>query len=312
MTEMKTESFEIPSSDQHTIRGTHWRAQDQVHGIIQIFHGLGEHHMRYERFAALAAARGFSVVAHDHRGHGAQAKELRHLPGKDGWRALIGDGLKVNDMIGDQYPGVPIVLLGHSMGSFVAQSFSLLHEYRLTALILSASSWPALLKIIPGQILARIEGWRLGAHGKSALLNKIGFDAFNKPFEPARTELDWLTRDEAEVDKYINDPLCGGPYSCGLWRALLGGLRTIASEKALLKIRAELPILITSGADDPVGGEQGVNELALHYTRSGHARVAVRTYPGGRHEMFNETNRLEFSSDVLDWVENQLPGIARA
>ena len=225
---------------------------------------------------------------------------------------LVSDGLKVNDMIGDQYPGVPIVLLGHSMGSFVAQAFSLLHEYRLTALILSASGWPALLQIIPGQILARIEGWRLGAHGKSALLNKIGFDAFNKRFEPARTELDWLTRDEAEVDKYIDDPLCGGPYSCDLWRALLGGLRTIASEKALLNIRAELPILITSGAEDPVGGEQGVNELALHYTRSGHSRVAVRTYPGGRHEMFNETNRLEFSSDVLDWVENQLPGIARA
>jgi len=225
---------------------------------------------------------------------------------------LVSDGLKVNDMIGDQYPGVPIVLLGHSMGSFVAQSFSLLHDYRLTALVLSASSWPTLLKIIPGQILARIEGWRLGPHGKSALLNKIGFEAFNKRFEPARTELDWLSRDEAEVDKYVNDPLCGGPYSCGLWRALMGGLRTISSEKALRQVRAELPILLTSGADDPVGGESGVNELASHYTRSGHSRITVKIYPGGRHEMFNETNRTEFCGDVLAWAESQLPGIARA
>ena len=189
MTEMITESFAIPSSDHHTIRGTHWRPQVQARGIIQIFHGLGEYHARYERFAEAAAARGLSVVAHDHRGHGPQATELRHLPGKDGWRLLVSDGIKVNDMIGDQYPGVPIVLLGHSMGSFVAQSFSILHDYRLTALVLSASGWATPLKIIPGQILARIESWRLGAHGKSALLNKIGFDDFNNQFEPARQNL---------------------------------------------------------------------------------------------------------------------------
>ena len=109
------------------------------------------------------------------------------------------------------------------------------------------------------------------------------------------------------MTRFAVDPIvviCGARY----WEAS-GPLHR---KKALLNIRAELPILITSGADDPVGGEQGVNELALHYTRSGHSRVAVRTYPGGRHEMLNETNRLEFSSDVLDWVENQLPGVARA
>ena len=310
MTETQTEAIELPSSDEHTIHGTHWRAQGEARGVIQIFHGLGEHHGRYARFADLAAARGFSVVAHDHRGHGQHADELRHLSATGGWQLLVDDGLKVNDMIGDQYPGVPIILIGHSMGSFVAQSFSILHNYRLTALALSASSWPALGKIIPGQFLARIESWRLGVHGKSALLNKMGFDAFNKPFEPARTELDWLTRDEAEVDKYINDPLCGGPYSCGLWRALMGGLRGIASDKALQRIRGELPILLTGGADDPVGGDRGISELAMHYTRSGHTHVTVKTYPDGRHEMFNETNRLEFTSDVFDWIEEQLPIVA--
>ena len=312
MTEMQTEPFEIRSSDEHTIHGTHWRPENPSQGVIQIFHGLGEHHTRYQRFAGLATARGLSVVAHDHRGHGRHADALRHASGKDGWRLRVEDGLIVNDMIGDQHPGTPIILLGHSMGSFVAQSFSLLHEYRLTALILSGSSWPALAKIIPGRFLARIEGWRLGALGKSTLLNKIGFDDFNSRFEPARTELDWLSRDEAEVDKYINDPLCGGPYSCGMWQALMAGLRTIASDKALQRIRAELPILLTGGADDPVGGENGINELAMHYAKSGHSRVTVNTYPGGRHEMLNEINRLEFSNDVLDWIEGQLPGITGA
>jgi alpha-beta hydrolase superfamily lysophospholipase len=302
---MRSEAVEIRSSDGHMIHGMHWRPQEQTGCVIQVFHGLGEHHARYQRFAELASVRGIAVVAHDHRGHGSHAEVLGHLPGNSGWQALVADGLLVNDMIGDRYPGTPIVLLGHSMGSFVAQSFSLLHEYRLTALVLSASNWPALAKIIPGRLLARIEGWRLGALGTSTLLNKIGFGDFNGPFEPARTELDWLSRDESEVDKYIEDPLCGGPYSCGLWQALLGGLRTIASDIALQRIRAELPILLTSGADDPVGGEQGVNELAMHYTRSGHSNVTVKTYPGGRHEMFNETNRGEFSNDVLNWVESQ-------
>lgn len=307
---VQSELIEIPSSDGHVIHGAHWCPPDEVRCVIQIFHGLGEHHARYQRFAELAIESGFAVVCHDHRGHGTQTEQLGHLPAKTGWQLLVEDGLRVNDLIGDRYPGTPIVLLGHSMGSFVAQSFALLHEYRLTGLILSASNWPSLPKIIPGRMLARIESLRLGVLGKSALLNKMGFGDFNTPYEPARTEFDWLSRDAAEVDKYIEDPLCGGPYTCGLWLALMGGLKSIASEKALRSIRAELPILVTGGADDSVGGESSINELALHYTRSGHSDVTVKTYPGGRHEMFNETNRREFSDDVLDWVGRQLPGIA--
>ncbi|MCJ7590511.1 MAG: alpha/beta hydrolase [Woeseiaceae bacterium] len=303
---MQTEPFELPSSNQHTIRGTHWRPEGPVCGVIQIFHGLGEHHARYSRFAALANARGLSVIAHDHRGHGAFAEELGHFSDDGGWQLLIDDGLRVNDMIGDEYAGLPVVLLGHSMGSYLAQSFSLAHEYRLTALILSGSTWPRKAQVMPGLLLARIEAWRIGIRGKSALLDKLGFGNFNKSFVPSRTDFDWLSRDEAEVDAYIADPLCGGPYTCGLWLDLLSGLRSIASETALRRIRAELPIMLTGGADDPVGGERGITELAMHYAKSGHNHLTVKIYPQGRHEMFNESNRNEFSADVLDWLENQL------
>ncbi|MDH5621870.1 MAG: alpha/beta hydrolase, partial [Gammaproteobacteria bacterium] len=224
-----------------------------------------------------------------------------------GWRRLIDDGLFVNNMIGDHYPGVPIVLLGHSMGSYLAQGFSMVHGYRLTALALSASTWPDRVLLFAGRVLARIESWRIGIRGKSALLDKLGFGNFNRSFTPARTEFDWLSRDEAEVDAYIADPYCGGPYTCGLWRDLLGGLATIASDQALRQIRPELPILVTGGADDPVGGERGLSELAMHYTRSGHNRLTVKIYPLGRHEMFNEINREDFTVDVLNWIEKQLP-----
>jgi alpha-beta hydrolase superfamily lysophospholipase len=307
---MQTETFELSSSDQHTIHGTHWRPEAHVRGVIQVFHGLGEHRARYARFADVAAARGFAVVAHDHRGHGACAEELGHFADNDGWQLLVDDGLRVNNMIGDEYVGLPIVLLGHSMGSYLAQSFSFAHEYRLTALILSASTWPSVAELIAARLLARVVVWRMGGRGKSALLNKLGFGEFNKSFSPSRTDFDWLSRDETEVDAYIADPLCGGPYTCALWLDLLSGLRSIARDPALRQIRPELPILLTGGANDPVGGERGIAELAMHYAKSGHNRITVNIYPEGRHEMFNETNRSEFSSDVLDWIENQLPGVA--
>lgn len=181
------------------------------------------------------------------------------------------------------------------------------HGYRLTALILSASTWPNKTQLIVGRLLARIVALFSGIRGKSALLHKLGFGDFNKPFLPARTELDWLSRDEAEVNRYVDDPLCGGPYSCRLWIDLMGGVKAIASDNALRRIPSDLPILLTGGAADPVGGQDGIAELAMHYKRSGHTRVSTRVYPEGRHEMLNEINRDEFSADLLDWTEQQLP-----
>ena len=306
---MQTRAFEIEAPDQYTIRGTHWRPEGDVLGVIQVFHGLGEHHKRYERFAGLATARGFAVIAHDHRGHGNHAEELGHFADRGGWQLLTDDGLLVNDMIGDQYPGMPIVLLGHSMGSYIAQCFSMQHDYRLTALVLSASTWPNKLLLFIGRLVARFEAMRHGIRGKSELLHKLGFGDFNKRFAPARTELDWLSRDAAEVDAYVSDPLCGGPYTCGLWLDLMGGLKAIGSNRALRQIRDDLPVLFTGGADDPVGGQQGITDLVMHYAKSDHNSLTTKIYPEGRHEMFNETNRDEFTADVLNWIEEQLPGV---
>jgi alpha-beta hydrolase superfamily lysophospholipase len=312
MNSMQTRAFEIEAAENHTIHGTHWRPEGDVRGVIQIFHGLGEHHKRYERFARLATARGFAVIAHDHRGHGSHAEELGHFADRGGWQLLTDDGLLVNDMIGDQYPGMPIILLGHSMGSYIAQYFSMQHDYRLTALVLSASTWPNKVLLFIGRLVARFEAMRHGIRGKSELLQKLGFGDFNKRFAPARTELDWLSRDAAEVDAYVSDPLCGGPYTCGLWLDLMGGLKAIASNRALRQIRDDLPVLFTGGADDPVGGQQGITDLVMHYAKSGHNSLTTKIYPDGRHEMFNEINRDEFTADVLIWIEEQLPGVTDA
>jgi alpha-beta hydrolase superfamily lysophospholipase len=292
----------LVAADGHDIHTQLWAPEGQPGCVIQILHGLGEHSDRYARFAAKAVERGFAVCVHDHRGHGKHSDDLGHFAGASGWLQLVTDSEMVNDYVRQKYSGTPVVLLGHSMGSYVAQTFAMRCGSKLSGLILSASTWPSRLQLVPARLLARFEALRLGARGKSGLLDKLGFGNFNKPFESARTELDWLSRDEAEVDKYVSDPLCGGPYSCGLWLGLLSGLFDVASDTAISRVPSDLPILISGGEADPVGGDSGMTRLAMHYAQTSHQRLKVKIYAGGRHEMLNETNRDEVTSDWLDWV----------
>ncbi len=293
----------LTAVDGHEIHVQSWEPAAAARGVIQVLHGLGEYADRYARFAKAATERGYIVFAHDHRGHGRHADNLGYFAPGDGWRKVCTDVQAVNDSIRESFDQLPVVLLGHSMGSYVAQSFALHYGARLDGLILSASTWPSRLALVPAVVLARIEAWRVGNHCNSKLLDKLGFGNFNKRFEPARTACDWLSRDEAEVDKYAADPLCGGPYSSGLWLDLLGGLFEISSDHALTRIPTDLPILITGGAADPVGGDAGMSKLALHYAQTLHQRLKIKIYPDGRHEMLNDINRDEVTADWLAWID---------
>ena len=292
----------LNAADDHKIPVYLWEPDEAPVAVVQIFHGLGEHAARYARFAAAATECGYAVCAHDHRGHGPEADPIGFFAPKDGWGRLVADGRLVFEFLQSRFPDRPVVLLGHSMGSYIAQSYAMRFGDQLAALILSGSTWPARTLLRIGSLLALIESWRLGQKGQSALLDKLGFGDFNKKFEPARTELDWLSRDAEEVDRYVSDPLCGGPYSTGLWRDLMGGLLEISRDAALSKIPRDLPVLITGGSDDPVGGEGGMRKLISHYEASNHRRVSLRVYADGRHEMFNEINRDEFTADLLSWI----------
>ena len=272
-------------------------------GTIQLLHGVGEHIMRYERFAKAAVLRGYVVCGHDHRGHGVSAGDRGYFADENGWQKIVEDVRVVNDHIHSTWGSKPVFLLAHSMGSFIGQTFAMQYGARLSGLLLSGSSWPQRLQLLPGRFLAKLESWRLSKRGRSALLNGLGFGAFNRRFRPIRTEMDWLTRDEAEVDKYLADPLCGGLFTCGLWLDFLGGLFELGSVHGLARIPADLPILITGGATDPVGGEKGMARLAMHYMQTSHQRVKLKIYPEGRHEMLNEVNREEVTADWLDWIE---------
>jgi alpha-beta hydrolase superfamily lysophospholipase len=296
------ETHLLSGKGDHEIGLRIWRPDGDISGVVQLLHGMGEHIDRYERFARAANQRGIVVCAHNHRGHGGPEPKAVFFADRDGWHLLVDDAHVVHQHVHEQFPDKRIVLLGHSMGSFVAQSFAMHYGAKLSGLLLSGSTWPSRLQAVPGILLARLEALRIGKRGTSTLLDKLGFGNFNKCFKPARTELDWLSRDEKEVDAYVADPLCGGPYTCGLWIDLLGGLFNIGSDHALGRIPGDLPILITGGSDDPVGGERGMTKLAMHYAQTSHSRMTLKLYQGGRHEMLNETNRDEVMRDWLDWI----------
>lgn len=296
----------LKTEDAHDIPVYLWVPDTKPKAVIQVFHGLGEHVTRYDRFAQAAMTQGYAVCAHNHRGHGPEAEEVGFFAPANGWDLLIDDGHRVFEFLQQRITGLPVVLLGHSMGSFIAQNYAMRFGQEIAALVLSGSTWPSRPLLIISRPLARLLSWRHGLRGVSPLLDKLGFGDFNKKFEPGRTELDWLSREPGEVDAYIDDPLCGGPYSTGLWIDLFGGLLNISTKQALQQIPSGLPILITGGADDPVGGEAGMKKLAARYEASGHDQISTRIYDGGRHEMLNETNLLEFTDDVLRWITDRL------
>lgn len=298
----RTETI-LEAEDGHRIHLQGWASGNAPKGIVQMLHGLGEHIGRYQRFAEAALGRGYLVYGHDHRGHGLSDGERGYFADEDGWHKVIEDVRIVNDHIRETHATLPVVMLGHSMGSFIAETFAMHYGARLRALLLSGSSWPLRAQTVPGRLLAKLESLRVRKRGNSALVNALGFSAFNRPFRPIRTEMDWLSRDETEVDRYIADPLCGGPFTCGLWLDFLGGLYDLGSDRALTRIPADLPILITGGSADPVGGEKGMTRLAMHYMQTLHQRVKLKIYPDGRHEMLNELNRDEVTADWLDWIE---------
>ncbi len=283
-----------------------WLPEARPRAVVQIAHGLAEHSARYARLAAALNAAGYAAYAFDFRGHGPSSAEgdLGHFADRDGWAKCLGDLWSFNRLIAAEQAGVPIALLGHSMGSFLARGFATKHSDAIAGLALSGSNGRPPAIAAAGRLIARAERLRVGARGKSALLNQMMFGDFNKPFKPARTALDWLSRDSAEVDAYVADPLCGFPFSVQLAIDLLDALPGLSSPASLARIRKDLPVYIFSGDKDPVGAN--LKSLIDAFKAAGFTRLTAKTYPGARHETLNETNREEVTRDLVAWLDGVL------
>jgi alpha-beta hydrolase superfamily lysophospholipase len=300
---MPGSEFELRTDDGQSLLARRWLPEGRPRAVVQLAHGLAEHSARYARLAAALNAAGYTVYANDHRGHGPKAApaDLGHFADDGGWGKVVGDFWTMNRLIAKEQPGVPIIFLGHSLGSFLGQDFVAEHSDALAGAVYSGSSGkpPAIATL--GRLIARAERLRLGKRGKSQLLGQMWFGAYNKPFAPARTEFDWLTRDEKEVDAYVADPYCGFPFSTQLAIDVLDALPSLTSPRSLARIRKDLPIYVFSGERDPVGAN--IQGLIDALKGAGFTRLTARIYPGARHETLNETNREEVTRDLIDWLD---------
>jgi alpha-beta hydrolase superfamily lysophospholipase len=280
-----------------------WLPEGRPGAVVQIAHGLAEHSARYARLAAALNAAGYAVYAEDHRGHGPKTApaDLGHFADENGWKKVVDDLWTMNRRIAAEQPGVPIVFLGHSLGSFLGQDFVAEHSDALAGAVFSGSSGkpPAIATL--GRLIARAERLRLGKRGKSQLIGQMWFGAYNKPFEPARTAFDWLSRDEKEVGLYVADPYCGFPFTTQLAIDVLDALPGLLQPERLAGIRKDLPIYVFSGARDPVGAN--LKGLIADLKGAGFSRLTTRTYPDARHETLNETNRDEVTRDLIAWLD---------
>ena len=303
---MKAQTHQVPASDGKRLFVYSWLPESEpIRAVVHIAHGMGEHAARYESVARALCATGYATYANDHRGHGRTAESEEELGrfGPDGWNRCVRDLRELNQELRKRHPGLPIVLLGHSMGSFLTQLYLIEHGTTLDGAVISGSS-----AVSSGfwlvKLAARFERRRLGPDANSPLLDSLLFGGMNKAFENPRTDFDWLSRDPEEVDKYVADPLCGFVVRVqGLIDMFDGGKRT-GQPEALRRIPNELPIYIFSGDQDPVHKNlKGLRKLLRNYEKAGLRRVAHRFYPEGRHEMFNETNRAEVIQDLISWLD---------
>ncbi|WP_405125488.1 lysophospholipase [Pseudomonas marginalis] len=305
---MNHSTFWLTANDRSRLYVNHWMPDGPAKAVVMLSHGMAEHSGRYARLAEALCSAGYGVYAPDQRGHGRTADEgtLGLYAEKDGWNKVVGDLASLNQHIGQQHPGLPIILLGHSMGSYIAQAYLLHHSASLHGAILSGSNFQPVALYRAARLIARAERLRQGVRGRSALIEFLSFGSFNKAFKPNRTAFDWLSRDPNEVDKYINDPLCGFRCTNQLWIDLLGGLQQISKASNLAQIDPGLPILVMGGECDPVSEGKRLKSLAHALREAGSQHLQLNIYPQARHEVFNETNRDEVTADVLRWLDQAL------
>lgn len=292
----------VYASDGRPISVTSWQTdKSEPIGNILILHGMAEHHRRYAPFAMHLAKLNFKIFSYDHRGHG-HDENLGFFADHDGWKKVIDDVLCVVKEISAKSEK-PIFLFGHSMGSFIAQrSLFEPNLARLKGVILSGSTMqnPHFLKI--AKLIAWLECKRQGKKARSDLINFLSFGSFNKAFKPNRTDFDWLSRDEKQVDAYIADPLCGFHCTNQLWYDFLEGLIETYTHQNRTKINKNLPFYLLGGSDDPVGKNNGLTRLGQNLKSLGITDITCVIYPHARHEMLNETNREKVFNEISAWL----------
>ena len=299
--------FYYGSKGAGTIHGCRWTPEQPPVAVVQIIHGIAEYVERYDDFARYLNRLGFLVVAEDHMGHG-KSINGEGIQGyfHGGWFTAVEDSYQLLQDTRKEFPDLPYVLFGHSMGSFMTRT--ILEKYPdsgISAAVICGTGWQPKAVLNTGIGVCRMVCKQQGEKKPSKTLEKLVFSNYNKKVEHPRTSYDWLTRDSGIVDRYLADPFCGFTPTGGLMRELLTGIRY--EQENLSAMKKDLPVLFIAGGDDPVGNYgKGVLRSAEAFRKAGMLDVSCKIYPLGRHEILNEINWEEVYQDISSWLNGKL------
>lgn len=303
---MKKYTEKIASTDsKNNLNVIIWETEKEPIGVLQIVHGMAEYIDRYDNFAKYMTEQGFNVIGHDHLGHGHSVSDERDygfFAEENGDKIIIEDMHSVTQYAREKWEELPNFILGHSMGSFCLRQYLTKYSNDVFGAIIMGTGWIPSAAALLGKTIATNTCKSKGSHTVNPLLIKLTLEPYNKPFAPARTNCDWLSRDEKQVDLYVKDKLCGFDFTAGAYKDFFTVLEKIAKNRQLIGMRKSLPILITSGSVDPVGGKKACEKLNAQYKRCGIDDVTLKLWENDRHEILNELDK----SDVYDYIYNWL------
>ncbi len=308
---MQKMRFTLPSSDGRTeLNGVHWIPEGEAKGILQMNHGMVEHIGRYEELAEHMTAAGFAVIGHDHLGHGDSVRteeDRGYFADRDGDACLVKDMHRVTVLARRLHPGVPLFILGHSMGSFLLRRYLTRYGSEVDGAILTGTGYISAAEAKTGIRLAQFFEKRFGRRHRSSLLNLAAMGRYvlqyGNPLRPGS----WLSRNEVSVADYKTDPRCGFTFTVGAYGDFFHLLYDLAQEKDFERIPRDLPVLLVSGMDDPLGGfTKKVLALYNRFVALGLKDVDIYLYPGDRHEVLNELDRDRVHADIRAWMEERI------
>lgn len=298
------ERFMISSGSGQRLDARLWTPEGKPRAVVQLVHGMGEHIGRYDDLAAALNAAGIAAAGHTQLGHGSKAPIRGYLADRGGWRHLVEDVHRLRGVIQERYPDVPYFLLGQGMGGLVVRCCLAKHGEGLRGAVLLGQGVPSARTLTLGRIIAGINCCLGGRRKPSETLEQLAFGWCGKPFQPLRTDYDWLSRDSAQVDRFMGDEYCSLTMTSGGYRDVLRGIRYAEEVQTLQHTPKMLPLLFLSGDHDPLGGMgQAVETLAQRYRDAGCQQVEVRLYPDSRHDVLHESDRAKVFRDVIIFVD---------
>mgnify|MGYP001032584814 CR=1 FL=1 len=306
---MKKEEFFFDSRDNRSrIHAVRYVPEDREPVcVVQIVHGMAEYIERYEEFARFLTQRGCVVTGNDHLGHGKSVGEdglYGYFCEQDPATVLVRDVHRLKKMTQQEYPGLPYVIVGHSMGSFILRNYLTMYSSGITGAVIMGTGYQARGAMAVAKGMVGLQKIFLGSRHVSRFSDRVSFGGYNRRIPDAKTDFDWLCKDEESVRRYMEDPLCGNVFTLNGFQTLSELISRAHDPRRLRKIPAGLPLLVLSGDADPLGQYgKGIPKVCQGLRDAGVKDVEMRLWETGRHELLNEPERAQIMELVYDWIQ---------